>query len=87
MPTCILLASYELFLSLIAQLVQRHFYGMISTDEILFHHVGLLKKNMLSVYHLCALEHGLFAARFVFKTKMLFLLPMKRNLIFAALLN
>lgn len=38
------LASYELFLSLRGQLVQRHFYGMLCTAKILCHHIGLLKK-------------------------------------------
>lgn len=39
------LAAEQLFSSLIAQLVERHFYGMVSSAEILPYHIGLLKKK------------------------------------------
>lgn len=59
---------------------------MVSTTKILSHYIGQQKIYVtLYITGLCALEYGLFAAPFVFKTEMLFLLPISRILIFAAL--
>lgn len=73
------LASYELFSSLIAQLVERHFSGMFSSAEILSHHIGLLKKNAslcLTPVHLSTD----YLLHVVFKIEMLFLLAIRRIL-------
>lgn len=58
------LAAEQLFSSLIAQLVERYFYGMVSSAEILPYHIGLLKKKKKCwfVYRSCALEHTLSAS-------------------------
>lgn len=80
------LAPYELFSSLIAQLVQRYFYGMLSSAEILSHHIGLVKKNG----SLCITRVYLrtdYLLRVVFKIEMLFLLPISRILTVTALPN
>lgn len=76
-----------MFSSLIAQLVERHFYGMFSSAEILFHHIGLLKKNNTS---LCITPEHFNTddlLHVVFKTEMLFLLPIRRIHIVTALPN
>lgn len=70
-----ILASFELFLSLIAQSVQRHFYGMVSTAEILSSHIGLLKNNVSQYITFVHIGHCLFAAaHYILKAEMLFLL-------------
>lgn len=70
-----ILASFELFLSLIAQSVQRHFYGMVSIAAILSSRIGLLKNNVSQYITFVHIGHAFFAAaHYILKAEMLFLL-------------
>lgn len=81
------LASYELFSSLIAQLVQRRFHGMLSRAEILPRHIDLLvPKNASTARVTCAHLNTDYLLHVAFKIEM-FLLPVRRILTVTALPN